>query len=279
MYTRAGPFAEIDDKRWAKFVYLSSKNDWLRTNEDDDSGPDMGHYSIHKAIFRLLEIAPLDFLWVRALWDLLFNLNFRHVHSPESIDGVLKRWVSMSDMTRDGKEVVEGYYTELSLRDEFRCLIGALYGSGFKGGKTVLHGSVKSSDVAIWCAFYAHAEITKKGMQAGYERDKSAYLLAVLYNERIYRRRELREYFEDEQITFSDLEHKYQQHLKYMCEPRFKATEPPKPDPATNLETIEKSLETATQRLAQLANQVKDLRNLMLIAAIAFAIIIYFSRH
>ena len=83
LYTRAGPFAEIDDKRWAKFVYLSSKNDRLRTNEDDDSGPDMGHYSIHKAIFRLLEIAPLDFLWVRALCNMLFNLNFRHVHSPE----------------------------------------------------------------------------------------------------------------------------------------------------------------------------------------------------
>ena len=279
LYTRAGPFAEIDDERWAKFVILSSKNDRLRTNEDDDSGPDLGHYSIQKAIFRLLEIAPLDLFWVRVLWELLFNLNFRHVHRPESIDGVLNRWASMSDKTRDGKEVVEGYYTKLSLRDEFRCLIAALYGSGFKGGKTVLHGSVKSSDVAVRCAFYAHAEITKKDMQSGYERDESAYLLGVLYNKRIYEKRDLREFFEDEQITFSDFDHKYRQHQKYMGEPRFKATEPPKPDPATKLEAIETSLETATQRLSQLANQVKDLRNLMLIAAIVFAISLYFSRH
>lgn len=278
LYMRSGPFAELDEKRWAKFVILSSKNDRLRTNEDDDSGPDMGHYSIHRAIFHLLQIAPLDFMWVRVLWNLLFNLNFRHVYHPESIDAVLSRWASMTDKARDGQEVVEGHFTNLSLRDEFRCLIGALYGSGFKDGKSILHGSVKSPDIALRCAFYANAEITKMDMEAGYERDKSAYLLAALHNERVYGRREIRQYFE-EQICFTDLEPKYQQHTKYMCEPRFKAVEPPKSDPATNLAAVEKNLEKLTLRVGEVVNQAKQTRTLLLVAAIMIGVVIYFSRH
>ena len=280
LFLRAGPFVEIDSERWCSLVATSAKNERLKTNEDDDSGPDMGHYSIHKAIFKLLETAPLELLWVRALYDLLNNLNFRDVYSPEAIDGVLARWASMSDNATDGKEQVEGYYTDIGLRDEFRCLIAAMYGRGFKNKNTVLFGSVKSSDIAMRCAFYGKAEITKKDMAAGYKRDGSTYLLAVLHNSRIYSRRDLRTFFEEEQIMFSELEPKYQANLKFAFaqEPRIKIPEAPKQDDLEpRLANIDTAVETLQLRLVEISGQLKDTRRLVLIVGVALAIVLWFK--
>lgn len=278
LYLRFGPFAEIDEKRWCILIAASSKNERLKTCEDDESGPDLGHYSIQKAIFTLLETAPLDLLWVRVLYNLLLNQNLRYVAKPEKLDSVLNRWATMSDKTRDGKKVVEGYYTNLSLRDEFRCLIAALY--GFSAGKMIQGGSVNSTDVALRCAFYGNGELTKKDMGAGYKRDKGAYLLAALFNERIYSQPELKQYFEDEQITFSDLEPRYQENLKLMGRPRImgaarQTTENKADTRLTNIETITRNL---TQKLNGLTAELKDMKRLLFIAAIVVCVLIYFSR-
>jgi hypothetical protein len=56
LYERRGPFATIAKERWASLIYLSRKNERLVTNKDNDSR----HYGIHRAIFRLLEIAPME---------------------------------------------------------------------------------------------------------------------------------------------------------------------------------------------------------------------------
>jgi hypothetical protein len=178
LYLRSGLFASISKDRWCRLIATSAKNERLRTNEDSEHGPDMGHYSIHNAIFRLLESAPVD---------LLINLDFRHVAGPESLDHVLARWAAMPDKAKDA-EPFEGYYTTAGLKDEFRCLIAALYGRGFSNNKPILHGSSTASDIALRCAFYSKSDLTKKDMQSGYKRDGGAYLLAAIFNQRIYSR-------------------------------------------------------------------------------------------
>jgi hypothetical protein len=100
-------------------------------------------------------------VWLRVLYDLLINLDFQQVASVESIDGVLSRWAQMDDKDGQGKPF-EGYDTSLPLKDEFRCLVAALYGRGFVKNKTVLHGSVNSNEIAVRCAFYGKVEITAK---------------------------------------------------------------------------------------------------------------------
>jgi hypothetical protein len=122
LYLRSKLFASLPEERWASLIATSAKNERLRTNEDSEAGPDMGHYRIHKAIFRLLEIAPVEPVWLRVLYDLLLNLNFIDVARPENLNGVLTRWAAMPDKAEDG-ELFEGYYTNVGLKDEFRCLI------------------------------------------------------------------------------------------------------------------------------------------------------------
>jgi hypothetical protein len=278
LYLRSGPFAAIEEERWCSLVATSAKNERLNTNEDDEHGPDMGHYSIHKAIFRLLETAPVDVHWLRVLYELLMNLDFRQVAHPEKIDRVLSRWATLVDRV-EGGEPFEGYYTNVGLKDEFRCLIAALYGRGFSEKRTILHGSANASDIAMRCAFYGKVELTKKNMEAGYERDSGAYLLAAMFNERIYSRSELQKVFEEDQIAFSDLEPRYRNNLKLVKQGRHidKVTKPAEPD--TRLQTIETATETLRLRLVELAAELKDTKRLVLIAAIALAIITIYFKH
>jgi hypothetical protein len=63
------------------------------------------------------------------------------------------------------------------MKDEFRCLIAALYGkeAGYARNKTV----VLDTDVALRCAFYGSAELTSKEMHKGRERDGAAFVFAT----------------------------------------------------------------------------------------------------
>ena len=240
LYLRSGPFASIPDDRWYELIAISTENERLRRNEDDDYGPDMGHYRINKAIFRLLGIAPVEPAWLRTLDRLLWRLDFRHVVIPEQsrrhLDDVLARWAAMPDTPKD-EEPFEACITNLGSKDEFRCLIAALYGQDF--------GRATASDIALRCAFYGNAKLTKKDMKAGSKRDWSAYRFAVVYNEHIYSRRELRKFFEDDQFGSSNLG--YQYNLKLVEQEQGRLT-----DEDTRAEAIEDRL-----RLGELVEVIK----------------------
>jgi hypothetical protein len=197
LYQRTAMFAQMSEERWCDLVSLSSKNERLITEEEHYDSPDMGFYSIQKAIFLLLEIAPLNMRWLRVLYDLLNKLAPEQVATPEKIDHVLARWATLDDRMSDGK-VSEGYHTSLSLKDEFRCLVAALYGRGFVNNASVLHGSPTAKDIALRCAYYGQGDITPKEMKAGYKRDKEAFIFAVLFNGRIYDSPKLRKPLQEE---------------------------------------------------------------------------------
>jgi hypothetical protein len=115
----------------------------------------------------------------------------------------------MPDKTKDG-EPFEGDYTNVGLKDEFRCLIAALYGR-----RLSKYGSANAPDVTVRCQFYGRGALTKKDMETGYERDGGVYLLGAIFNEHIYSHSDLRKLLED-QVGFSDLEPTYQKNLKLM---------------------------------------------------------------
>jgi hypothetical protein len=144
LYAHTGTCANIEDERWCNLVYFSRKNERIGTEEEYPDSPDMEHYRIHKAIFRLLEIAPLELRWLYVLYGLLDELNFRQVHSPDAVEPVLTRWAQLDDKNSQG-ETDEGYFTSVSLRDEFRCLVASLYGRTRIG----VQGSPTAKDVAV----------------------------------------------------------------------------------------------------------------------------------
>ena len=193
LYKRTDAFATLPEERWRNLIYLSRKNERLLTKEDTDDMPDMGHYRIHRAIFRLLEIAPVHNHWLHVLYGLLDQLDFQQVAHPETIEAVLSRWTKL-----DGK--VEGYFTSLSLKDEFRCLIAALYGTTWSNSKHAVQGSPSAKDIAMRCAYYGNAQLSAQEMKAGYKRDLGVYVFATMYNRNVFSNSKLRKLFEEEQL-------------------------------------------------------------------------------
>ena len=211
LYQRAGVFAQIPEERRADLVAYSANNQRLKTRKDTEDMPDMGLYGIHKAIFSMLETAPVERLWLNRLWDFLGHLDFQDVASPERIEHVLFRWAELDDRDSEGKPS-EGFRTTLPLKDEFRCEIAALYGRGFEGDHAVQIGSPKAKDVALRCAYYGKGDMTAKEMKAGFKRDGDAFTFAVLFNPKIYFRRELQQLVEEEFLAGNELWSLYERH-------------------------------------------------------------------
>jgi hypothetical protein len=132
---------------------------------------DFDFTQVQEAILKLLEIAPVTQQWLFTLHGLLDRLDPQHVARPDKIDHLLERW------SVDYKEKPdEGFLTSLEMKDEFRCLIAALYGKTYANNKTV----VTARDVALRCAFYGNAELTPREMRKGRGRDGTAFVFAVL---------------------------------------------------------------------------------------------------
>jgi hypothetical protein len=187
----------MPEERWCELVSLSSKNERLITKEHYHDSPDLAFMGIQKAIFRLLEIAPVNMRWLRVLYELLDHLAPEQVATAEKIDHVLDRWATLDDRTPKGK-AIEGHHTSLSIKDEFRCLIAALYGRGFVNNVSVLHGSPGAKDIALRRAYYGKGNITPNEMKAGYKRDEEAFIFAVLFNDSIYANPALRKPLQEE---------------------------------------------------------------------------------
>ena len=99
----------------------------------------------------------------------------------------------------------DGHFTALTMRDEFLCLLAAMYGRHYLRDKNdkltdSILGMPGSPDVVLRCAYYGKAQLTKKKMEDGFARDNDAYLLAVLCNDWMFEHPYLRKLLEDKQI-------------------------------------------------------------------------------
>lgn len=168
-------------------VQVSAKNERLNIDEGDMSGPDMGLWDMHRAIFGFLETVPVSSHSAHAAIDLLTALDPEHTSWPGILENVLPRWSNVELKDHKGEDL-EGLYTHLTLREELRCLIGALFTrkSTNVKGEPRYFGSPDDDDIALRCAFYAGCDLTEDQLEAGVARDKDVFVLAVLKNRYVF---------------------------------------------------------------------------------------------
>lgn len=199
LYKRDGAFANVPDDRLANLVYSSRENERINTNNDDDHSPDLGHYRIQNAILQLVDTAPVNPLWKTVLFDLLNTLNPLHVARTERLQDILQRWMSLEIKDRSGENSVGLFAENVSITDEFRCVIASLYGRSLKDNE--MRAASKSHDVAMRAAYYGSSKLTVKEMRTGFERDGNAFVLAAIRNLSILSSREHRQVFEEEMLS------------------------------------------------------------------------------
>ncbi len=284
LYEHRGALAPIPNERWCALVHVSGKNERIGTEQDWVDSPDMGHYGIHKALFRLLAIAPLEKHWLRTLYDLLSHLDYQQVASPETIDNVLKRWAKLDDKDRNDKPS-EGYYTSLSLKDEFRCLVASLYGRTYSEGKSSVSGSPSDTDVARRCAYYGNADLTAKDMQAGYERDKEVFVFAAINNGGILVKSALRKTFEEDMLggdmtrrylrNFNLTKKKWPNHVGDLSDVLRNETKTSNED--ARIEGLQTAVKGIERQLTSIGRQLHNSQQLLIGAAIGLVILFYFK--
>lgn len=195
LFAREAPFEGVSDERWRLLVASSVGNPSLNRDESSIDGPDLSAWGVHKALFRLLTLAPVEAEWVRTLHSLLLEVNPARTHAPDSEQAVLDtiaRWQGVTVTRAFSNREQEGYYTTLPLADEFRCLIAALYGSIFADGKSTRVGAPDSEDVALRCAYYGHAEMKVAAMQAAHKKDDVTFTFAAMFNNSLLLNKECR---------------------------------------------------------------------------------------
>jgi hypothetical protein len=137
--------------------------------------------------------------------------------------------------------------TSLEMKDEFRCLIAALYGETFANNKTVVLGTATAPDVALRCAFYGNAELTPREMRKGRRRDGKAFVFAVLFNDHVYLKPKLRKILEEGYLT-GDLRARYLRR----CEQLHKRKPYFDPRPMADWWALEGATETEQSPLSKL---------------------------
>lgn len=203
LYKNEGLFASLSDERRCGMVHLSITNPRLITNERSEYGPDGEYMGIHKAILTMIASVPTTEYWLRTLRALLDQLDPGDLCSPADgpITPILERWAQAPASEKDTSQ--DGYFTTLSMRDEFRCLVAAMYGRHYLGKDDKLPSSIFSLNLdgeILRCAYYGSAQLTEKEMRSGFDRDQDVYLLSVLCNDSVYHKPTLRKLLEGEQL-------------------------------------------------------------------------------
>ena len=287
IFLLTGPMTEMTDERRAVIVGCAAKNERIDTEREYLDSPGMGHDTIHKAIFHFLEIAPIEPRWFWVVSDVLGRLVPGQVYRPERIDHVLDRWKRLKlSGYRQGQEM-EGSFTGLSMTEELRCQIAALYGRGYAKEKPVYFGSADADDVALRCAYYGCADIGEKEMKAGYERDKDVYVFAATFNPNIIADRKRRKLFEEEHLA-GHLAKLYLKHFAALKKRRPDIGEPlsdelkeeARPEDPTDarLERIESATAALQTKLAEWAKQFQSFKGFAIAIAIGLAIAYWFRK-
>jgi hypothetical protein len=199
LYRKSKTFEEADEKIWLDFINYSSSNPRLNIDKSSSHGPDSGHYDIHRSIYSLLENAPATSYALQTLSILLNRLEPDKVKWPDAIDPVLERWNAV-DVTDYKGGIRGGDETHLSYKDEFRCLIGSLYGRRLlktKPPSSEVMGNPDDQDVAKRCVYYGNAEMTLPEMESGYSKDYGTFIFSALRNDNVFLKTKQRAFLED----------------------------------------------------------------------------------
>ncbi len=260
IYERTAPVDTLPEERWLQLVSYTQKNPRLNIEEIHDDGPDMDHYGIHKALFRLLEIAPTEKHWVHTIHWILLTLDPHGVARPEAarFEQALERWKGI-EIKNHKDEIQEGSATSLPFAEEFRCLIAALYGSDEDLRIKDHIVSPNSEDVAYRCAYYGNASMTPSEIKAASEKDKDVFAFFVLLNDTVLRGMKTRPLIEELGWSGRDFTYYYRRR----CAQIHSRREWFDPRPVSDWISQDDEAAKPDEKMKALAAEVQKLKQLM----------------
>ncbi len=202
LYNAEKPFDNIPEDKYIRAIFWSHQNPAINEDNSDVHGPDLYAWGIHKGIKRLMQTLPVTELGLQTAYWLLHAAEPSHVGSfDEDPTPMFKRWQPL-ELSDDFKKYHDGD-SGLDLKEEFLCMLAALYGS--YSTKTtdnklqiIYIGSADSPDLLMRCAHYSNERnLSPEEMQRAYDRDGDSFIVAALYNETLFWNAKTRAALED----------------------------------------------------------------------------------
>jgi hypothetical protein len=208
---RQQPFDSISQDRFLILLHSLSKNECLNTDQSDMESPDFTYWGIRKGLFKVVTEAPVNKSWLYPLYNLLGSI--QEPYYPKASDefnfsDFVKNWRNLSD---EGKSPIGGYYTNLSLSEEFLCLCACLFGyKVFPPGSELTN----QEDIVYRCAYYSRATLSKNQVSKAINRDGSIFIFSAMYNDSLLLNKDARNLIESE--LDSNLTDLYKKRIQYI---------------------------------------------------------------
>jgi hypothetical protein len=192
LYNAEKPYDHIADDKYLRAVFWSHKNPGINIDDSSVDGPDMDAWGIQKGIKRLMQTLPVNERGLQTAYWLLHAVDPSRAGSfDEDPTPIFKRWQPL-ELSDDFKKYHEGDAPGLDLKEEFLCMLAAVY--GWYSAKTpdnkmkiIYMGSADSPDLLLRCAYYSDdRKIATEQMQTTHDRDGDAFVLAALYNDTFF---------------------------------------------------------------------------------------------
>lgn len=187
IYNQEAPFDKLPEDALVRAVFWSHSNPAINDDDSSVDGPDMDAWRLQKGIKKLLKTLPVTERGLTAAYWLLKSVDPRHVGIfDEDPTPTFERWEALQP-GEDFKKYHHSDCWDLEMKEEFLCLLGALFGCWSNTEQKIVYlGSADSPDRVLRCAHYARAKLTAEQMQQAYNKDTDAFTLAALYNDRLF---------------------------------------------------------------------------------------------
>jgi hypothetical protein len=270
---RKPPFDNISNDRFPVLLHALSKNKCLNLDGSDMESPDLTYWGIRKSIFNIVTEAPATTSWLYPLYDLLSSL--QETYYPKRSDefnfsDFIDKWRNLPE---EGKSPIDGYYTNLSLPEEFLCLCACLFGyKVFPPGSKLT--DQEELDVVYRCAYYSRATLSKNQVSKAIEKDGSIFVFSAIYNDRLLLDNDTRNLIEGE--LNSNLMHIYKKRIEKIGEQKAnfqnnynKFSEGEEKTDVDSIKNAVVALQSSVNSLSVTLNKLKN----MIYGVAAFAVV------
>ena len=210
LLNKKAPFDKISDDRMMVLLDAIKSNECLNIDKSDSESPDLTFWAIRDGLFRIITEAPVSQHWLYCLNDLLGVINEKYFKEEFDFSAFVEKWRALNT---DSTSTLDGYYTSLSLNEEFLCLSACLI--SFRGfSKNIKVSEKEMSDVVYRSLYYSKASLSTKQITEAIIKDGSAFIMSALYNDEILLRNDKRELIEE--ALSGNLVHLYNDRIKYL---------------------------------------------------------------
>jgi hypothetical protein len=254
-------FQDLDDEKVLFALCIFSENPSFNLDKSDSEDPDLTHWSIENATFKILEQAPVDEETFKLVESIVENMDQNIFYNFEfPVADFCEKWKALSlkkGYGDDKDSEQEGFYTSLTKVEEFVCTFAAKFGRTLIRDKKVsLEEALNGTDHVLTAAYFGNSdEIDAKKFTKVIESLKSTAIHWLAYNATVLRYEENRSRLE-EIFRGGYSEHLFNANIKSLAKTRFGLYT----DTDTSDQNDEnQSIEALYDRLEELSNKTRKL--------------------